>query len=463
MTTRGTVALATASLLAFLTASCDGQPRTPPEHPTPDTVRVVVDTDMGTDDVMALLFLLERPDVTVTAVTIAGDGLSHCDAGVENARALLTLAGVPGVPVACGRTSPLAGDNAFPEEWRAFSDDLSTIPNLPDAAGVPYEGGAVDLLLESLDRDTTLLTLGPMTNVAEALRKDPEIGDRVGRVVSMAGAIDVAGNAPNTVAEFNVWIDALAAKEVADSVPVEFVPLDASNFAPVTPFFVDALGRHLDSPVARAIHALLVNNPQVETGTYYFWDPLAAALLVDPGLATWDEDRLLITASLDAGAGWISRWDGGIPARFAVRADAVHFEHVFLRTITGHPVTRLRPRPDVDVSFDGRGCRMGTRRLHAGDIVIRFTNRSADTASVIVLSFPGTTYGQVIRFVGPPGSTVAEPPAGVEEVSVLRAGPHQRMFGRAAVAAGDGGVFCLVESSEGTAKVWPAGRLRPTG
>jgi pyrimidine-specific ribonucleoside hydrolase len=452
--------LVAGSLIAILTGSCDGGAGDRAGGAMPnDTTRVVVDTDMGTDDVMALLFLLQRPDVSVTAVTIAGDGLTHCDAGVRYARALLTMAGASDVPVACGRDSPLAGDNAFPEEWRTYSDDLTAIPDLPEPSGAPYEGTAVDLLLESLDADTTLLTLGPLTNVAEALRADRGIADRVGRVVAMAGAIDVEGNAPNTVAEFNVWIDALAAKEVADSVPVEFVPLDASNFVQVTPFFVDALGRNLDSPAAHAIHALLVTNPQIDAGTYYFWDPLAAALLVEPGLATWDRDRLLITASLDAGAGWISRWDEGIPARFAVRADPVRFERVFLTTITGHRVEGLRPRPDVDISFDGQRCRTSVLRLPAGNIVIRFTNRSSDAASVILLAFPGTTYRRVLRFVGPPGSVVTKPPRGIEQLALLSAGPGIRAMGRATVPSGDAGAFCVVDLDDGSARVWPGASI----
>ena len=455
---RAATALTVGSLVAFLTVSCQGDD--PDRDPGSNTARVVVDTDMGTDDVMALLFLLERPDVSVEAVTIAADGLTHAEAGVRNARALLTLAGAAGVPVASGRTSPLAGENAFPEEWRTYSDDLTAIPNLPEPAGERYGGTAVDLLLETLDSDTTLLTLGPMTNVADALRTDPALPDRLGRVVAMAGAIDVPGNAPNTVAEFNVWIDALAAKEVADAVPVEFVPLDASNFVQITPFFVDTLGRNLDSPAARAIHALLVTNPQIDAGTYYFWDPLAAALLVDPGLATWDEDRLLITASLDAGAGWISRWDEGTRVRFAVRADPMRFERVFLRAITGHRVDGLRPRPDVTVTFDGTRGLTSIRRLLAGNIVIRFTNRSSDPASIVILAFPRTTYRRVLRSIGPPGSVVTERPTGIEQIALLSAGPGTRTLGRATVAAGGAGVFCVVDLGDGSARVWPAGPLR---
>jgi len=96
--------------------------------------------------------------------------------------------------------------------------------------------------------------------VAEAIRADPVLATQVPRVVAMAGAVETLGNAPNRVAEYNVWIDALAAKEVIEAMPVELVPLDASNFVHTNPFFVDALGRHLATPAARAIHALLVDN-----------------------------------------------------------------------------------------------------------------------------------------------------------------------------------------------------------
>jgi pyrimidine-specific ribonucleoside hydrolase len=450
--------LASMGLVAALAASCDAgdaADRTPP-----GTTRVVVDTDMGTDDVMALLFLLERDDVSVEAVTVAGDGLTHCAAGVRNARALLALAGSPEVPVACGREKPLAGQNAFPDEWRTYSDDLSAIPDLPTPAGEPYEGSAVDLLLESLDGGIVLLTLGPMTNVAGALRADPDLAGRVDRVVSMAGAIDARGNAPNGVAEFNVWIDALAAKEVAEAMPVELVPLDASNSVPATPIFVEALGRHLERPSARAIHALLEQNGQIAAGTYYFWDPLAAVLVVDPAIASWTEDRLLITASLDAGAGWISRWDHGIRTRFATRADGVRFERAFLASVTGTRVRGLRPRPDVDVTFDGEGCGVEGRPLHAGRIVVRFANDSDDSASVVLLMFPGTTYGEVVRFLGPPGSTVSRRPDGIRQVALLSAEPGVQTLGRAEVPAGDAGVFCGVDAGAGTARIWPGEALR---
>ncbi|HET9250195.1 MAG TPA: hypothetical protein VFP13_09710, partial [Actinomycetota bacterium] len=96
----------------------------------------------------------------------------------------------------------------------------------------------------------------------------------------------------------------------------------------------------------------------------------------------------------------------------------------------------------------------------AGNVVIRFTNRSSDTASLVLLAFPGSTYRRVLRFVGPPGSVITEPPTGIEQIALLIAGPGTRTIGRAEVSAGDSGVFCVVDLGDGSARVWPAGPLR---
>ena len=190
---------------------------------------------------------------------------------------------------------------------------------------------------------------------------------------------------------------------------------------------------------------------------------LAAVLLVDPRVATWDRDRFLINASLDAGAGWMSRWDEGIPAMFAVRADVEEFERIFLSTVAGRLVIHSRPRPDLIVRFDGRRCVVNSVVLPAGDVVVRFGNDSSDGASVVILGLPGTTYEQLVRAIGPPGSAVARRPEGVRQIGWLRAGPHVRTLGRVAAPPGDAGIFCLIESTDGTANVWPGGPIRFEG
>src|SRR5947207_14006988 len=104
----------TALLYTAVVASAHSQSR-----PTP----VIVDTDAGTDDLMAIAFLLARPDIRVEAITVA-NGLAHVDRGAANLIRLLTLAGELDIPVYAGRPSPMSGDRVFPEAWRSTSDML---------------------------------------------------------------------------------------------------------------------------------------------------------------------------------------------------------------------------------------------------------------------------------------------------------------------------------------------------
>ena len=358
---------AVAIVLAVLSGACvaDRTEDAPSTTTSATEVRhVVFDTDLAFDDIMALLYLLQRDDVAIDAVTITGTGEAHCDPGVRNALRLLALGGNHDTPVACGRETPLQGSNAFPDEWRAAVDDLSML-DLPQVDRVADPRGATELLLDTLDGDATLITLGPFTNVAEALRTDPGLASRVPAVVSMAGAIDVAGNTPNGVAEYNVWVDPLAAKEVIEGMPVTLVPLDATDDVPFTTFFVDALAEHAASPEARAAHTIILANEPIFTGPgYSFWDTLATALVFRPELATWDRASVMITASQDAGAGWIDRWDQGVTVRFARQVpDPLAFEREYLSVLTGETVTQVRPDPDVTITFDGERCTIRSSAL----------------------------------------------------------------------------------------------------
>ena len=341
-------------LLAMLAGACEPSPEgseatQPPAGANADARHVVVDTDLAFDDIMALLYLLQRDDVVIDAVTIAGTGEAHCDPGVRNANRLLALGGETDTPVACGRETPLQGANAFPQEWRTAVDDLSML-DLPEVDRGADPRGAVRLLLDTLDGDGTLITLGPLTNVAMALRADPGFASRVPEFVAMAGAIDTGGNAPSGVAEYNVWVDPLAAKEVIEGMDVTLVPLDATDDVPFTPFFADTLGAHLASPEAQAADAIIAANQEIFLqGGYSFWDTLATALVFRPELATWSRARVLVTASLDAGAGWIDRWDEGAPVRFATAVPyPLAFERDYLSVLTGETIHGRPARTDRD-------------------------------------------------------------------------------------------------------------------
>ena len=334
-------------VLGLLAGACEpgpggSEPTHPPAAAGTEARHVVLDTDLAFDDIMALLYLLQRDDVVIDAVTIAGTGEAHCDPGVRNALGLLALSGEADTPVACGRETPLQGTNAFPDEWRSAVDDLSML-DLPPVDRRADPRGAPQLLLDTLDGDATLITLGPLTNVAEALRADPRFASRVPAFVAMAGAIDTGGNTPNGVAEYNVWVDPLAAKEVIEGMDATLVPLDATDDLPFTPFFADALAAHLATPEAEAVDAIIAANQGILLeGGYSFWDTLATALVFRPELATWDEARILVTASQDAGAGWIDRWDQGALVRFATAVpDPLAFEREYLSVLTGETITKV--------------------------------------------------------------------------------------------------------------------------
>jgi len=173
-----------------------------------------------------------------------------------------------------------------------------------------------------------------------------------------------------------VWVDPLAAKKVIEGMDVTLVPLDATDDVPFTPFFAETLAAHLMNPEAEAVDAIIAANQEIFLqGGYSFWDTLATALVFRPELATWSRTRVLVTASQDAGAGWIDRWDEGAPVRFASAVpDPLAFEREYLSVLTGETITEVRPDPTVTISFDGKRCAIRPRRLSAGEQVVAYVD-----------------------------------------------------------------------------------------
>jgi pyrimidine-specific ribonucleoside hydrolase len=330
--------LAIVAALALAVAGCGGggsdAQRTVARTP------VVVDTDLGPDDALALLYLVSRPDLDVRAVAVSGTGLVRCPAGAEWAVKLLAAAGHPGIPVACGRDRPLAGFNAFPPEWRNPADEFFGVP-LPPATGRPDPDGAVALLeraIASSPRDVELVALGPLTDVAELLRERPE---RLAGIHAMAGTVDAPGNIGrgHEGAEYNLWVDPVAADEVLRSdVPVTLVPLDATNSVPATIFFALGLQRYHYARPAAAIAWELMDLNRTYAGGNYFWDPLAAAALAAPDVVRVRGERLRATRD-----GRLVRDRARRPVRVAVGADRARFERELLATLAGTAKVAIPP------------------------------------------------------------------------------------------------------------------------
>lgn len=372
---------------------------------------VVVDTDVGQDDMMALLYLAQRPDIRLEAVTVSGTGLAHCGPGVEIVLSLLDLAGVPrDVPVSCGPERPLPGDypypGAFPTSWREATDGAYGL-ELPASDRAPSTTGAPELLSRAIHESgphVELLTLGPLTNVALALRDDPSLVEDLAGVTIMGGALDVPGNVlRNAVAEFNVWVDPVALREVlASGAEVTLVPLDATNEVPVTPFFADALAGHHVTPEARTVDALFELQPYLLSGQYWFWDPLSAALLAEPGLASYERRTVAVLEGEKETQGQIVDDPSGSPIRVATSPDPLAFEREFLNTLNGDEVvSSTRPAPVATVEVEDDGCAYdGPTELPTGPVAVELVSAASRPWDVVLVSIGGEhTFGDVRRLL----------------------------------------------------------------
>ena len=179
----------------------------PPETPR----RVIIDTDPGTDDAMAILLALNSPELKVEALTVVAGNVTAAQ-GLDNALKLVSLAGRPDIPVAAGAGKPLLQKLVTAETHAP--DGLAGI-GIPPARSAPDPRFAPDLIIELVHRyphEITLVPLGPLTNVALALSKDPSIAGLVKEVVLMGGAI--SGGNVDAVAEYNIYVDPEAAQVV---------------------------------------------------------------------------------------------------------------------------------------------------------------------------------------------------------------------------------------------------------
>lgn len=184
---------------------------------------IVIDTDPGHDDAIALLYALASEGATVEQVTTVA-GNAQLEDTTRNAGTILSMAGREDVPLAAGRERPLERDL---ETAQVHGDDgLDGLE--ADIRPVPATENGVEALAEAAANGATIVTLGPLTNVAAAIREHPETMEDA-TIVSMGGAIESPGN-QNRVAEYNMYVDPEAARTVIESdVDTTIVPLGPCN------------------------------------------------------------------------------------------------------------------------------------------------------------------------------------------------------------------------------------------
>lgn len=276
----------------------------------------IVDTDAASDDVIAILYLLQRPDIKIDAITIVGNGEVPCSSAVRNLRGILQLMRQSAIPVACGGEALVKGQHRFPAYLTRQQETLSgTNLLLPRTDASSPQLSSVDLLVKTLNDaadPVTILALGPLTNLAAAFQRFPLIKHQITDIFVMGGAVFVPGNirgllphSANTSAEWNIYVDPAAAQTVfTQSVPITLVSLDITNQVPMTLAFYNKLEKNRQTAATQYTYALLTGNLYwIRTHNFYFWDPLAAVIASDPSIAKFGYEPVSIVLTPEQQSG----------------------------------------------------------------------------------------------------------------------------------------------------------------
>ena len=302
-------------LTALLVAGC-GSPSGPRSTEAPvrleaptgaqgREIQVVFDDDGSPDGTTALFYLLSHSQVTVLGVGISY-GEAHPEEYIQHIARKLDELGIHGIAFGAGQDSPLAGNNEFPEWMRQAAGEFWGHP-IPNAGKTYPAEDAAELIVSIASRSSqpvTLFVSGPSTNLAQALRLDPSIRDKIAAVYVMGGAVHVRGNiddllpdTDNNVAEWNIYADPQAAKEVFESgLEIYLVPLDATNQVSV--------GREdtgvwrqggASAKFAADIYEALFDAWDAEEAPV--WDLMTAAIMVRPDLCAFEPLHLEVTTT----------------------------------------------------------------------------------------------------------------------------------------------------------------------
>lgn len=262
--------------------------------------RILLDTDTGVDDALAIILALNSPELKVEAITSVS-GNVHVDLCTRNLLMTLDAMGIDEYPVcAKGESQPLSkplvtashvhGSDGIGDATQLLRDDGSRL--YPDPKPRLAAISAVDLIIDLVGQypdELTLVPVGPLTNIAKAMIKHPARMRRIREIVLMGGAFETYGNV-TTTAEFNIFADPHAAQLVLDfGVPVTMVPLDVTHQVMLTGKRLDAeIGGRSDrlSQFLRDVTRATMGYHQDLEGFYgtYIHDALPIGLLTHPDL-----------------------------------------------------------------------------------------------------------------------------------------------------------------------------------
>lgn len=275
--------------------------------------KIIIDTDPGIDDAMAIFFALKSPELDVLGLT-STFGNGHTPLTTLNALRLLEIAGRPDVPVARGTDHALIADFDDPGAI-VHGDDGQGNLHLPPPSTQPVRESAAEFIVESVlahPDEVTLVAIGPLTNLALALRLEPQIAQKTAGVVLMGGNAFTQGNI-SPAAEANIYHDPEAADVVFGAAwDVTMVGLDVTHQVYLSPEEILRYGQ-ASNPLAQHISKILPFYQAFYKQIYgfegiYVHDSTAIAYLIKPD--AFQTERLPVrveTQGFSRGKTWVTR------------------------------------------------------------------------------------------------------------------------------------------------------------
>ncbi|HMW89481.1 MAG TPA: nucleoside hydrolase [Candidatus Obscuribacter sp.] len=301
---------------------------------------VIHDHDGHVDDLLSCILLWLSPEIDLQAVGIT-NGDCYAPQIFEATQKIATFLDIDGPEIAVTEDEV---PNQFPDNWRRESYIINELPLFEDNyLKKPYQQGRprrIDsVFLDCLSNSKmplTVVTTGPLTNMARLLEAHPELKEKIQEFIIMGGAVSVKGNVEEPghdgSAEWNVYADPLAFKQIVDTkLPIKLITLDLTNEMPVTKDFIGKLEAQAERSRASALAAKLWS--LVKGFDYYFWDTITAAVAIEPGLFTFKDIKIDVSTSGKT-MGRTSQALFGKKVQLATQVNKQGFEDLLLSTLS---------------------------------------------------------------------------------------------------------------------------------
>lgn len=301
---------------------------------------VIHDHDGHVDDLLSCILLWLSPEIDLQAVGIT-NGDCYAPQIFEATQKMATFLNIDGPEIALTEDEV---PNPFPENWRRESYIINELPLFEDNyLKKPYQQGRprrIDSVfldcLQNSKTPLTVVTTGPLTNIAKVLENNPELKEKIQEFIIMGGAVSVKGNVEEPghdgSAEWNVYADPAAFKTILDTrLPIKLISLDLTNEMPVTKDFLQRLEAQAEKSKASALAAKLWS--LVKGFDYYFWDTITAAVAIEPGLFTFKDVKIDVSTS-GKNMGRTSQALFGKKVQLATQVNKQGFEELLLTTLS---------------------------------------------------------------------------------------------------------------------------------